>query len=174
MRRLLAVVVPVVACGGGASGEEFVGTYQVTAHTYNNVQGSTVSCADPGPAVTGGQPFIALVVDPFFEDPDFIRLQQCAAVGDCVDELVTMTPGGPGLEEVSANTQTGGGITSCGLYAGRATARLTGEVVRVEVRSWAEFVDLPESDCTLSRAEDLRDTDRCREVEIWDAMRIAR
>jgi hypothetical protein len=159
-------------CGGGESGEAFVGTYQVTAHHANSVQGATVSCADPGP-VAVGEPYIALIVDPFFDDPDFIRLQQCTAPGACVDELVTMSPGGPGLEELTANTQTGGGVTSCGLYAGRATAQLTGDVVRVEVRSWAEFVDLPASDCTLGRAEALRGTDQCREVETWDATRVA-
>ncbi len=169
----IGIGVAVAGCGGGGDGAAFVGTYQITSHRHNTLQGSTVSCADPGPAVTNGAPYLALIVDPFFADPDFIRLQQCTAPGACTDELVTFNPGDPGLITESANTQTGGGITSCGLYAGRATAALTGELVRVEVRSWAEFVDLPASDCTLSRAEDLRDSAACREVEIWDATRVA-
>jgi len=60
----------------------------------------------------------------------------------------------------------------CGVYAGRAPAALTGDVVRVGVRAWADFNDLPASACTISRAEDLRDTAMCREVEVWEATRL--
>lgn len=164
----------VAACGGGGGdGEAFVGTYAVSSHRWNLGQGQTISCGDAGAEVTDGAPYVALIVDPFFEDPDVIRLQQCQAMGDCADELVTMSPGGPGLLEEHSSTQTSGGITSCGLYAGRATAALAGDVVRIEVRHWSEFVELPESQCTLERADDLRDTDACREVEIWEGTRVA-
>lgn len=171
--RTLAGAILLAAACGGDSGEAFLGTYQVTSHRYNTLQGATVSCADPGPEVTGGAPFVALIVDPFFDDPSFIRMQQCTAPGACTDDLVLFHPGGPGLETSSASTQTGGGITSCGLYAGHATAVLTGEDVRIEVRRWAEFVELPAADCTLPRAEALRDTGACREVETWDGTRVA-
>jgi len=171
---LLAATGGLLGLGGCSdpSGEAFLGTYTITSHRYNNLPGSTVTCADPGPAVTNGALYIALVVDTFFDDPDFIRLQQCDTPATCTDELVLFTPGGPGLLEESASTQTSGGVTSCGLYAGRATAALTGDVVRVEVRAWADFNDLPASACTIPRAEDLRDTDMCREVEVWEATRL--
>jgi hypothetical protein len=162
------------ACGGGGdSGEAYVGTYTVTSHRWNLGQGTTISCSDAGAEVVGGDPFIALIVDPFFDDPAFIRLQQCSTPDTCTDELVTMSPGGPGLVEEGYNSQTAGGVTACGLYANRATAVLTGDAVRVEVRHWSVFNDLPESQCTVEAAQALIGTPDCREVEIWDATRLA-
>ena len=172
MRKMIAVCVLLAACGGGESGEAFLGTYTVTSHRWNLGQGMTISCGDAGAEVEGGAPYLALIVDPFFEDPDFIRLQECTTPGDCVDELVTMSPGGPGLIEENENTQTSGGITSCGLYASRATATLTGDVVQVEYRHWSDYIEAPESECMPPRAAALRDTDACREVEIWVGTRL--
>lgn len=166
--------VMLVGCGGGGakpSGQEFVGTYQVTSHRMNMLQGGTVACSDGGPQVTGGPADFALIVDPFFNDPSFIKMQTCTAPGACTDTLDTFNPGGPGLEEDSANTQVGGGAT-CNLYAGQGTVTLAGGVAHVEVRSWFASLDVAAADCTLARAEALRATPDCETVEIWDGTRL--
>jgi hypothetical protein len=172
--RWVAVVgIIVSACGGGAAerGKDFVGTYQVTSHRAHMVQGATVACSDAGAAVAGGPAYFALIVDPFFDDPSFIAMQTCTAPGACTDTLDTFNPGGPGLEELSANTQVGGGAT-CNLHAGRGTVSLDGDVAHIEVRSWFQAIDVPQSDCTLGRAEALRGTADCRSVEFWDGTRM--
>ncbi|HTJ46955.1 MAG TPA: hypothetical protein VL463_32855 [Kofleriaceae bacterium] len=172
MRRAIGIIF-VAACGGGStrSGTDFVGTYAVTAHHMNMMQGTTVACSDSGPSVTNGPMYFALIVDPFFDDPSFIKMQTCTAPGTCTDTLDTFNPGGPGLEELSANTQTGGG-TNCNLYAGHGTVTLTGDVAHVEVRSWFESPNLQSSDCTLDKAEALRSSPDCETVEVWDGTRM--
>ena len=156
------------ACGGGASAVDpamFVGTYQVTAHHMNMAQGTTVACSDPGPSVTNGPPLFELIVDPTLGSP-FILMQTCTTMGSCTDTLDTFTPGANGLEEQSANTQTGGG-TTCNLYAGAGTVTLTAGVAHIEVRSWFSSPSSA-SDCTLANAEALRNTPDCETVETWD------
>jgi hypothetical protein len=172
MRHALGVLV-VAACGGGSgqSGADFVGTYAVSSHHMNMMQGTTVACTDAGPSVANGPMYFALVVDPFFNDPSFIKMQTCTQPGDCTDTLDTFNPGGPGLEELTGNTQTGGGAT-CNLYAGLGTVMLTGEVAHVEVRNWFDSIDVAASDCTLDRAEALRATPDCESVEVWDGTRM--
>lgn len=167
MKRL--ALVGLAACGGGVATDPsmFVGTYAVTAHHANMAAGTTVACSDEGPSVTGGPPFFTLIVDPFFQDPNFIKMQTCTAPGACTDTLDTFMPGGAGLEELSANTQTGGGAT-CNLYAGHGAVTLEGGVAHVEVRSWFAAIDVAASDCTLARAEALRQTPDCETVETWD------
>ena len=170
MRRAIGIGVMIVAaCGGGStrSGTDFVGTYAVTSHHMNMMQGTTVACADSGPSVTNGPTYFALIVDPFFNDPSFIKMQTCTAPGACTDTLDTFMPGATGLEELSANTQTGGG-TACNLYAGHGAVTLTGGVAHVEVRSWFASPNVPMSDCTLASAEALRQTPDCETVETWD------
>ncbi len=166
----VGVVAMGAACGGGASGQDFVGTYAVTAHRANMMQGTTVACSDGGAEVTGGPAYFALIVDPFFNDPSFIAMQTCTAPDACMDTLDTFNPGGPGLQELSANTQVGGGAT-CNLYAGQGTVTLAGGVAHVEVRSWFQAIDVAQSDCTLDKATALRGTADCETVEIWDGTR---
>jgi hypothetical protein len=175
------VIAALAACGGGdgdgGSGEAFLGVYSVTSHRYNVGPGGGVpiSCGDAGDEVTNGDPFISFIVDPFFEDPDLLRMQECEAVGGpCFDEIGLFEPGGPGLEWTSHNTQTGGCVTSCCLFASRGRVTLTGENLHVEILHWNVSNDLPESQCTLDEAEALRDTDDCYMVEVWDATRLMR
>ncbi len=164
--RWLALVLAIAACGGGGSTVDpamFVGTYQVTAHHMNMMQGTTVACSDPGPSVTNGPPYFALVDDPTFGG---VTMQTCTAPGSCTDTLDTFMPGATGLEEQSANTQTGGG-TTCNLYAGAGTVTLASGVAHIEVRSWFSSPSSA-SDCTLANAEALRSTPDCETVETWD------
>jgi hypothetical protein len=163
-------LVTLAACGGGGAAVDpsmFVGTYQVTAHHANMMQGTTVACSDEGPSVTNGPPYFALIVDPFFNDPSFIKMQTCTAPGACTDTLDTFMPASDGLEEQSANTQVGGG-TSCNLYAGHGTVTLTAGVAHIEVRSWFASPNVSSADCTLASAEALRQTPDCETVETWD------
>ena len=161
------------ACGGTEkTGEAFVGTYQVMSHRTHMVFGETVACSDAGAAVVGGPAYFTLIVDSFLDDPSFITMQTCTAPGACTDTINTFTPGGPGLEELSANTQVGSGAT-CNLHAGQATVSLTGEVAHIEVRTWFQALDVPESACTVGRAEGLRTSPDCRSVEVWDGTRLA-
>lgn len=55
-----------------------------------------------------------------------LGLSECddATGTSCVDRVVTLHVGGPGLEDESANTQTGGGVM-CQLYFTQAQATLT-------------------------------------------------
>jgi hypothetical protein len=108
-----------------------------------------------------------MIIDPFFNDPNFILMQTCTAPGTCTDTINTFNPGGPGLETLSANTQTGGG-TNCNLYAGRNDATLTGQMLHLELLSWFAAPSIATADCTLDKAEALRSTAQCLEVETWD------
>ena len=76
MNARIGILIVVAACGGGGgakSGADFVGTYRVTSHRANMMQGTTVACSDAGAEVTGGPADFALIVDPFFMDPSFIK-----------------------------------------------------------------------------------------------------
>src|SRR5450432_555492 len=128
---VMAAAAACAGCSAKASGQAFVGTYQVTSHRLNMMQGTTVACSDAGAPVTDGPAYFALIVDPFFGDPSFITMQTCTAPGACMDTLDTFNPGGSGLEELTANTQLGGGAT-CNLYAGQGTASLASDVAHVE------------------------------------------
>jgi hypothetical protein len=178
MIRWMAIVgITAGGCGGdgkdGKDGQDFVGMYQVTSHRSQMGLGTTVACSDAGAAVVGGPTYFALIVDTFLDDPSFITMQTCTAPGACTDTINTFNPGGPGLEELSANTQDLGDGT-CNLHAGRATVSLVGDVAHVEVRTWFQG-SVPQSDCSnLSRAEALRATPDCRSVEIWDGTGLAR
>jgi hypothetical protein len=175
MRFVLGVGLILGACGGGGGGgEAFLGTYAVTSHRENHQQGTPVACDDPGPEVPMTSPFyaprFALIVDPFFEDPDFIRFQECDDGGTCMDSLILVSPGGPGLFDESFNTQ--GSAGNCSLYAGRSTAALSddGVSVTVEDRQWSQF-DAP-GDCTLEDAEALIGTALCQDVVVWVGTRV--
>jgi hypothetical protein len=173
--RWIAVVgITAGGCGGAEKGgQDFVGMYQVSSHRAQMGQGTTVACSDAGAAVTTGPAYFALIVDPFFDDPSFLTMQTCTAPGACTDTINTFNPGGPGLEELSANTQDLGDGT-CNLHAGHATMALDGDVAHIEVRTWFQG-SVPQSDCSnLSRAEALRATPDCRSVEVWDGTRLAR
>jgi hypothetical protein len=172
IRWMTVVGIAAGGCGGDAKGgQDFVGTYQVMSHRAQMGQGTTVACSDAGAAVVGGPAYFALIVDTFLDDPSFITMQTCTAPGACTDTINTFNPGGPGLEELSANTQDLGDGT-CNLHAGHATVALVGDVAHVEVRSWFKgFV--PQSSCSnLSGAEALRDTPDCRSVEVWEGTRV--
>lgn len=160
------------ACGGSdsSSGDAFLGTYQVTSHRQNRMQGGSVACSDPGAEDPNKPPLIKIIVDPFFDDPHFLLLQTCISAGMCGDTQITFNPGGPGLEELGANTQTGGG-TNCNLYASDNTAALAEPVLHIEARHWFDAPPISSSACTLDKAEALRDTATCLDVETWDATR---
>ena len=163
-----------VACGGsGDSGSKgdvtpFIGMYATTSHARAEMPGGSVSCSAAGDPVAGASPFLRLDVDTFFMDPDVLTLSNCAdAAGTmCSETLVTLRAGGPGLEDESANSQTGGG-TMCQLYYTRATATLTGGMLQVEALEKFDAPNIASSDCTLERAQALTSSPDCRSVERW-------
>jgi hypothetical protein len=171
------VVVLLVACGGGVgnSGGDvtaFVGVYATTSHTRAEVPGATVKCSDAGQPVAGATPYFKLAVDSFFMDPDILSVSNCTdAVGTtCTETFVTLRAGGPGLEDESANSQTGGGA-ACQLYFTRSDAMLTGTAIQIETLDKFDAPNLSSSDCTLQRAEALAGSTDCRTVERWAGTR---
>jgi len=171
------VVVLLAACGGGGgdSGGDvtpFVGVYATTSHTRAEMQGSSVKCADTGQPVSGAAPFFRLAVDEFFMDPDVLAVSNCsdAAGMSCTETLVTLRAGGPGLQDESANSQTGGGVM-CQLYFTHNDAKLTGAMVQIQALEKFDAPSISSSDCTLQRAEALTSSPDCRSVERWTGTR---
>jgi len=165
------VLASLAACGGGGpSSEDFVGVYQMSSHRENHGQGVYVPCDDPGSEIPDTNPSyapnFAIIVDPFFNDPNFLAFQTCSSpdLASCVDTLISLSPGGDGLEDLSANTQSGGG-TNCNLYAGRSSAVLQDTTVTVDDRHWDEFDHV--GSCELRDAEALRNNADCRDVVVW-------
>lgn len=173
-----SVVVFLVACGGSSGGggggdvTPFIGVYTTASHTRGQMQGGKVSCAAPGAPVAGATPFFRLAVDTFFMDPDVLRVSDCtdAAGTACTDTIVTLRAGGPGLEDETANTQTGGGVM-CQLYFTHAEATLTGAAIAIEVLDKFDAPNISSSDCTQQRAEALASSPDCRAVERWSGTR---
>jgi hypothetical protein len=170
-----SLLVFLVACGGGGSGGNvtpFIGVYATTSHTRAEVPGGNVSCTDPGQPVTGATPYFRLAVDAFFMDPDVLSVGNCtdAAGAACTDTLVTLRAGGPGLQDESANTQTGGGVM-CQLYFTHADATLTGQAIQIEVLDKFDAPNIASGDCTLQRAQALASSPDCRTVERWTGTR---
>jgi hypothetical protein len=173
--RIVPVLVVLIACGGNGGGGDvkpFIGVYATSSHALAAMQGGKVSCTDPGTAVTGAAPFFQLAVDTFFMDPDTLRLSECtdAAGTMCVETIVTLHAGGPGLLYENANTQTGGGAT-CQLYFTRAEAALNGAAVTISVFDKFDAPNISSSDCTLQRAEALASSTECLRVERWTGTR---
>jgi hypothetical protein len=83
---------------------------------------------------------------------------------------VTFRAGGPGLEDASANTQTGGG-TMCQLYFSHSDAMLSGATVQIEALAKFDVPNIASSDCTLARAEALASSTSCETVERWTGTR---
>jgi hypothetical protein len=168
------IFVLLVACGGsggaGSTGDvtPFIGVYATTSHSRAELPGGDVSCTSAGDPVAGASPFIRLDVDTFFMDPDVLSVANCAdpAGTTCTETLVTLRAGGPGLEDESANSQTGGGVM-CQLYYSRATASLTGGTLEVEALDKFDAPNIASSDCTLERAQALKSSPNCRSVERW-------
>lgn len=153
-------------CGGsGPSSEDFVGVYTMTSHRENHGQGQYISCSDAGaevPSVSAGySPYFALVVDPFFDDPDFLQFQRCTGpdLATCTDGFMSLMPGGPGMQYESAS------VSGCDLYAGLTTAVLEDTQVTITDKNWDNFTAT--TNCTLEAAEALRQTDDCRDVVVW-------
>lgn len=176
--RCVVVVSVLVACGGssergGPGGDvtPFVAMYATTSHTRVEVFGDNVKCADPAEPVAGAAPFFRLAVDTFFMDPDILSISDCAdAAGtSCEEGFVTLHAGGPGLEDESANSQTGGGL--CQLHYTHAQATLTGATVQIEAVEKYDAPALSDKDCTLQRAEALASSPDCRSVERWTGTR---
>jgi hypothetical protein len=172
-----STLVFLVACGGSAGSDAgdaklFVGTYATTSHTRAETPGSKVSCSSAGQPVAGATPYFRLAVDEFLMDPSVLRLSQCtdAAATMCSETLVTLSAGGPGLQDDSANTQTGGGVM-CQLYFTHAQATLTGGAIDIEVLSKFDAPNISSSDCTLQRAQALASSPDCRSVERWAGTR---
>lgn len=172
MRLALSCLWLWTAACGGDDGGAFLGVYQVGAHTVAEVPGGSVACTETGVAATE-PPFVRLVVDDFFDDPDFIRLQECddAAATACTETLTLFNPGGPGLVDESANSQIGGGFP-CQLYYSKATATLDGAALHLELVDKYDGTARPESQCTAEAAEALASSPRCQRVERYDATRV--
>jgi hypothetical protein len=171
------LIVFLFACGGGASSNggdvaPFIGVYATTSHTRAEMPGSSVKCNDPAPPVTAAAPYFRLAVDSFFMDPEVLSISDCtdAAATMCTETLVTLRAGGPGLQDESANTQTGGGVM-CQLYFTHSDARLTGATVAVETLDRFDAPNISSSDCTLPRAQALASSPDCRTVERWTGTR---
>jgi hypothetical protein len=174
------VVVLLVACsgcgssGGGGGGDvtPFIGVYATASHTRAEMPGDSVKCAGSGPPVTGAAPFFRLAVDSFFMDPDVLSVSDCsdAAGTTCTETLVTLRAGGPGLQDESANSQTGGGVM-CQLYFTHNDATLTGMTIQVESLDKFDAPNLSASECTLQRAQALAGSADCRIVERWSGTR---
>jgi hypothetical protein len=174
-----SVVVLLVACGGCGSSNQsggdvtpFIGVYATASHTSAEMPGSSVKCADAGQPVAGAMPFFRLAVDSFFMDPDVLSVSNCAdaAATTCSETRVTLRAGGPGLQEQSSNTQTGGGVM-CQLYFNRNQATLTGTSVEIEALEKFDAPNLSSGDCTLQRADALASSPDCRRVERWSGTR---
>jgi hypothetical protein len=162
-----------VACGGsGGAGSTdvtpFIGVYTTTSHSRAEMPGGNVSCTSAGDPVTSAAPFFRVAVDTFFMDPDVLGVANCTDAGGtmCIDALVTLHAGGAGLEDESANSQTGGGVM-CQLYFGHASATLTGGTIQIEVLSKFDAPNIASSDCTLERAQALKSSPDCQSVERW-------
>jgi hypothetical protein len=174
----IALGAALAACGGGGDGaatdgSKFVATYAVTSHTEARGLGTSIACTIAGTPVASAKPYVKIQVDPFLMEPDFLTMVECrdAAASDCVDTLVSLRPGGVGLEDESANTQTGGGVM-CQLYYSHFQATLDGATVHVELLDKFAAPNLSSSDCTLARAQALADSPDCQHVERWDGTRL--
>jgi hypothetical protein len=171
-----SVVVLLVACGGASDGggdvTPFIGVYATTSHTRAEMPGSSVKCAESGQPVARPTPFFRLAVDTFFMDPDVLSVSNCtdAAATMCTETLVTLRAGGPGLEDESANSQTGGGVM-CQLYFTHSDAKLTGATVQIQTLEKFDAPNIASSDCTLQRAQALASSPDCRTVERWTGTR---
>jgi hypothetical protein len=174
-----SVVVLLVACGGCNSGGQsagdvtpFIGVYATASHTSAQMQGGSVKCDAVGQPVTGATQFFRLAIDSFFMDPDILRVSNCvdAEATNCSETLVTLRAGGPGLQDESANTQTGGGVM-CQLYFTHSEAKLMGTGIQVESLEKFDAPNISSSDCTLQRAEALASSPDCRTVERWSGTR---
>jgi hypothetical protein len=171
-----SVLVFLIACGGSSGGgggdvTPFVGVYATSSHTHAETT-TQLSCTDPGQPVSSATAFFKLAVDAFFMDPDVLRVSNCsdAAGATCNETGVSMRAGGPGLEDVSANSQTGGAMP-CQLYYARAEATLTGTTIQIEVLEKYDAPNIAASDCTAQRAEALASATACRRIERWAGTR---
>ncbi len=172
------LLVLLVACGdaggpgGGTDVTPFIGVYTTTSHSRAALPGGHVSCTSAGEPVAGATPFVRLAVDTFFMDPDILTVANCAdaAGAMCSETLVTLRAGGPGLEDESANSQTGGGVM-CQLYFSHASATLTAGMLQIEALDKFDAPNIASSDCTLARAQALESSPDCLSVERWVATR---
>ena len=176
VRRSLLVFL--VACGGSSDGGsggdvmQFVGVYTTTSHTSAQVFGTTINCTDPGMPVSGAKPYFQLAADEFFMDPDLLRVSECsdAAATSCIETLVSMRAGGPGLVDENASSQTGGGAP-CQLHFTRSDASLNGSTISIEVLEKYDAPNISSSDCTVPRAQALSSSPDCRRIERWTGTR---
>ena len=173
-----SVLLLLVACGGGGDGggsgdvTPFVGVYATTSHSRAQMQGGKVSCTAPGTPIVGAAPFFQLAVDTFLMEPDILRVSECtdAAATTCIETFVTLSAGGPGLQDESASSQTGGGVM-CQLYFSHYDAKLTGQTIQIEALEKFDAPNISSSDCTLQRAQALASSPDCRSVERWTGTR---
>lgn len=170
----IATCAGLAACGGGggglSGGEDYLGTYQVSSHRRNTPAGAdTIACDDAGAETTGEEQYIKIIVDEFFEDPNYLEMETCdTSPADCTFTLMSFEAHGDHLIKQNWNTQIGGG-SPCQLYASEDYATLTAGVIHVEHREWYAGTDDSEADCDLDKAEALLTTPDCEMVEYWDA-----
>jgi hypothetical protein len=167
-------LVLLVACGGGSGNGDvapFIGVYATTSHTRAETPGSSVKCTDAGQPVSSATPYFRLAVDTFFMDPDVLSISNCtdAAATMCTDTVVTLRAGGPGLQDESANSETGG--IMCQLHFTHSDATLNGATVQIETLEKYDAPNISSSDCTLQRAQALSSSPDCRSVERWTGTR---
>jgi hypothetical protein len=169
-----SLLVLLVACGGGTGSGDvtpFIGVYATTSHTHAEMPGTSVKCADAGQPVTSATSYFRLDVDSFFMDPDVLSVSNCTDAGGkmCTDTLVTLRAGGPGLQDESANSETGG--IPCQLHYTHSEATLNGTTVQIETLEKYDAPNISSSDCTLQRAQALSSSPDCRSVERWTGTR---
>jgi hypothetical protein len=161
----IALLVVLGACGGGADEVDLEGMYQVSYHTeaHSDVASMPVSCAAEGDAQT--EPAYIRMIPGFTSG---FELEECTSSdpGSCTFTLWTFVEAiDGGWEWTTSSTQVGGG-TTCALHHWEQVAVIddAGELT-VTLKEWADFNELPESECTLDAADELSGDPDCKHHE---------
>ena len=171
MRKPFILLSLIAACGGGddPSPDPYLGMYMVTSHRLNT--GGPFPCTDAGTEL-GTPAYIHLIFDPDFRD---VQMEDCTSAdpASCTFAPFSSEVVEDGLfsESGSAQPDSSGG-TFCQLSAWRDEGTLNGTTLHLASFRWYEATDLPESQCTFERAEELLGTPMCEDVETWDATKL--
>jgi hypothetical protein len=169
MRNHLIALSLVAGCGGGGSPspDPYLGMYMVTSHRLNT--GGPFPCTDAGTEL-GTPAYIHLIFDEDFRD---VQMEDCTSAdpASCTFAFFSAEVADDGLFSESGSAQVGGGA-ACQLSAWRDEGSLDGTALHLATYRWYEATDLPESQCTFERAEELLGGPMCEEVETWDATKL--
>ena len=149
----------------------FFGVYTSTSHT--GINGYHLDCNTVGSPLTNREPYFKIAIDTFFNDPNIVALSGCTDINgtNCTETATTMELGGPGLETVAANSQTGGGL-GCQLHWSRNQATLTGPSMHLELLEKYDDPAISDADCSYEKAAALGDmATTCSRIERWDGTR---